>query len=49
MWKVFLVMFIITVIISYLWVRGFDIMKKEHLNYKGDDFLKLEDEEKDFG
>jgi len=46
MWKVFLVMFIITVIISYLWVRGFDIMKKEHLNYKGEDFLDF-DKEKD--
>ena len=42
-------MFVITAIISYLWVRGISKMKDEHPNYKGDDFLKLEDDEKDFG
>jgi len=42
-------MFVITGIISYLWARGINKMKDEHPNYKGDDFLKLEDEEKDFG
>jgi hypothetical protein len=49
MWKVFLVMFVIASIISYLWMTGIDNMKKEDPDYKGDDFLKLEDEEKDFG
>ena len=49
MWIVYLIMFVITGIISYLWARGINKMKDEHPNYKGDDFLKLEDEEKDFG
>jgi len=41
--------FIIVFVVSLLWVRGIDKMKKEDPDYKGDDFLKLEDEEKDFG
>jgi len=49
MWIVYLTMFVIAGIISYLWARGISKMKDEHPNYKGDDFLKLEDEEKDFG
>lgn len=49
MWKIFLVMFVITAIISYLWTIGIDKMKDKHPDYKGDDFLKLDDEEKDFG
>lgn len=44
----FLITLVISVIISYLWVRGIDKMKDEHPDYKGDDFLKLDDEEKDF-
>ena len=47
MWKVYLTMFVISGIISYLWVRGIDNMKKNHPDYKGDDFLKLEDDEKE--
>jgi hypothetical protein len=47
MWKVYLTMFVITAIISYLWARGIDKMKDEHPDYKGDDFLKLEDDEKE--
>jgi hypothetical protein len=47
MWKVYLVMFVITAIISYLWVRGIDNMKNQHPDYKGDDFLKLEEDEKE--
>ena len=46
MWKIYLVMFVITAIISYLWVRGIDNMKKEHPDYNGDDFLNFEDNEK---
>jgi len=49
MWRVYLMEFIIVFVVSLLWVRGIDKMKKEDPNYKGDDFLKLEDEEKDFG
>ena len=47
MWKVYLTMFVISGIISYLWVRGIDNMKKNHPDYKGDDFLKLENDEDD--
>jgi hypothetical protein len=47
MWKVYLTMFVISGIISYLWVRGIDNMKKNHPDYKGDDFLKLNDDEKE--
>jgi len=49
MWRVYLMEFIIVFVVSLLWVRGIDKMKKEDPDYKGDDFLKLEDEEKDFG
>jgi len=47
MWKVYLVMFVITAIISYLWVRGIDNMKNQHPDYKGNDFLNFEDDEKE--
>jgi hypothetical protein len=42
---VFFIMFCITAIISWLWVRGIDNMKKNHPNYKGQDFLDWEDDE----
>lgn len=32
-------MFIITAVISYLWVRAINNMKKSHPDYKGEDFL----------
>jgi len=47
MWKVYLLMFIVTSIISYLWVRGIDNMKKNHPDYKGDDFLNWDKDEND--
>ena len=47
MWKVYLSMFIVTSIISYLWVRGIDNMKKNHPDYKGDDFLNWDKDEND--
>jgi hypothetical protein len=36
MWKVYLLMVIVVGIISYLWVRGIDNMKKNHPDYKGE-------------
>ena len=36
---VFIVMFIVTVLISWLWVRGISEMKHDHPDYKGEDFL----------
>ena len=48
MWKVYLLMFFITAIISYFWVIGIDNMKKKnHPDYKGTDFLNWGDDEKD--
>lgn len=39
MFVVFLVMFVITAVISWLWVRGIDNMHKNHSDYRGEDFL----------
>ena len=47
MWKVYLVMFVITAIISYLWVSGIENMKNSHPDYKGEDFLNFEEDEKE--
>ena len=47
MWKLYLVMFVITAIISYIWAQGIDKMSKEHPGYKGEDFLNFEEDEKE--
>ena len=36
---VFGIIFIISLIIALLWVRGIDSMKNNHPNYKGDDLF----------
>ena len=36
---IFFFMFIFVVLISWAWVRGIDNMKKNHPDYKGEDFL----------
>ena len=36
---VFGLMFVIIAFISWRWVEGIDYMKKNHPDYKGDDFL----------
>jgi hypothetical protein len=46
MWKVFLLMFVVGAIISYLWVRGIYFMKENHPDYKGDDFLNWDEDDK---
>ena len=46
MWKVFLLMFVVVAIISYLWVRGIDYMKENHPDYKGEDFLNFDEDDK---
>ena len=48
MWKAYLLMVAVVAIISYLWVRGIDYMKENHPNYKGEDFLDWDDEDKDW-
>ena len=46
--KVMLIAILISLLIaapiSYLWVRGIDNMKKNHPNYKGEDFLNWDDD-----
>ena len=46
MWKVYLLMFSVVAIISYLWVRGIDNMKENHPDYKGEDFLNWDEDDK---
>lgn len=45
MWKVYLLMFVVTAVISYLWVRGIDNMKNKHPDYKGNDFLNWDEKD----
>jgi hypothetical protein len=45
MWIIYLTMFVISGIISYLWTIGIDKMKDKHPDYKGDDFLNFEEDE----
>ena len=40
---VFMIIFIISVVISFLWVRGINNMNKHHPKYKGEDFLNWDD------
>lgn len=49
MFVVVLVMFIVTALISWLWVRGIDYMKKNHPDYKGEDFLDWDNATKSAG
>ncbi len=44
---VFIVMFIVAAFISWRWVIGIDNMSKNHPDYKGEDFLNWDNEEKE--
>jgi hypothetical protein len=46
MWKVYLLMFAVISIISYLWVRGIDYMKENHPDYRGEDWLTWDEDDK---
>lgn len=37
--------FLLAAIIGFFWVRGIDYMKKNHTDYKGEDFLDWENAE----
>ena len=37
-------LFVLLLIISWLWVKSIDIMKKKYPDYKGEDFLNEKDE-----
>jgi hypothetical protein len=41
---VFTFIIVVTGIISVLWVNGIDDMKKNHPDYKGEDFLNWDDD-----
>lgn len=43
MWKVYLLEFILTLIVSIIWVRSIDKITTEHPDYKGEDFLDWDD------
>jgi len=38
--------FILAAIVSFFWVRGIDYMKENHPNYKGDDWLNWDEDDK---
>ena len=44
MWKVYLFEFLVTLVISILWVRNIDKMMTENPDYKGEDFLDWDDD-----
>ena len=44
---VFGLMFIVVGLISWRWVVGIDYMKKNHPDYKGDDWLNWNNEDND--
>jgi len=39
----FIIALIVLTIISWRWVEGIDYMKKNHPDYKGEDFLNWDD------
>jgi hypothetical protein len=45
---VFLIVFLVTIIISVIWVNGIDKMKRYHSDYKGEDFLDWNEETKKY-
>ena len=38
-----LIIVVFTLLIAVVWVRGIDYMKKNHPDYKGEDFLDWDD------
>jgi hypothetical protein len=39
--------FVLAAVVAFFWVRGVDHMKENHPDYKGEDFLNWDEEEKD--
>jgi hypothetical protein len=46
MWKVYLLMFIVVVVVSILWVNAITNMQKNHPDYKGEDWLDWDEDDK---
>lgn len=40
-----IISFLVAAPISYIWVKGIDNMRKNHPNYKGEDFLNWGEED----
>ena len=46
MWIVYLLMFIVVLVISILWVNAITNMQKNHPDYKGEDWLNWDENDK---
>jgi|LauGreDrversion4_2_1035121.scaffolds.fasta_scaffold768289_2 hypothetical protein len=46
MWKVYLLMFIVVVVVSILWVNAITNMHEKHPDYKGEDWLNWNEDDK---
>jgi hypothetical protein len=46
MWKVYLLMFIVVVALCILWVNSITNMQKNHPDYKGEDWLNWNEDDK---
>ena len=46
MWIVYLLMFIVVAVISILWVNSITNMQKNHPDYKGEDWLDWDEDDK---
>lgn len=47
MWRVYLLMFVVVLVVSILMVNGITQMHKNHPNYKGEDWLDWDNDEED--
>jgi hypothetical protein len=48
MFWIYFFIFVFASFLSWAWVTAIDGMKKNHPDYKGEDFLSLDDEDKDW-
>jgi hypothetical protein len=42
-----IVLFLALVLLSWAWVKGIDYMKENHPDYKGEDWLNWDEDDKD--
>jgi hypothetical protein len=45
MWKVYLLMFVVVAVVSFLMVNGITNMHENHPDYKGDDLFGFDDDD----
>jgi hypothetical protein len=46
MWIIYTIMVIVLIVISLLWAKGITDMDKNHSDYKGEDWLDWDEDEK---